>query len=44
VVTLRRQGPKLTRVDVSARSGRADWDKDFSKRLNEQINQTIAKG
>ena len=36
-VTLDRQGPELTKVEVSAQKNLVEWDKDFAKKLVGEI-------
>ncbi len=36
-VTLEREGPQATKVEVTARKNLVEWDKDFARMINEEI-------
>jgi hypothetical protein len=40
-VTLQRQGPSTTKVEVTARENLAEWDKDYAQRV---LNKIVSKG
>ena len=40
-VTLERQGPKTTKVEVTARENLAEWDKEYAQRI---LNKIVSKG
>jgi hypothetical protein len=40
-VTLQRQGPKATKVEVAARKNLAEWDKEYAQRI---LNKIVTKG
>jgi hypothetical protein len=40
-VSLQRQGPSTTKVEVTARENLAEWDKEYAQRV---LNRIVAKG
>jgi hypothetical protein len=40
-VSMQRQGPTTTKVEVSARENLAEWDKDYAQRI---LNKIVTKG
>jgi hypothetical protein len=41
-ITLDREGPQVTKVEVTAKKNLVEYNKDFAKKLNEQISQSPA--